>query len=158
MRLELIINIITGILTGIISGCIVSRYYSEKDRQERFEKLLGDNKREMIRYIDVVRFDLEQIMRCSSDEAKNKAIELQKFLLNPPRFESFSDLSRIPKCYHDTTKNVYSLLRDITNYLKTGNLDKLTILKYSSDLMKAQIEILKISTKEQEPSNDQNCE
>lgn len=147
---EIILNLILGLVSGCVSGYLTSLYFKKNEEETRWENDLKDDQQTMTRYIDMICWELEQLMEGDGRETR----ELQKLLISPPRFKSFSDLKKIKPEHQTFTRDAYGLFAEINNYLKYDlpseayEIPKLVYLKFQTKLRRVQWNILLINKNE----------
>jgi len=148
MKMELLVNIFLSIITGLLTGAAVTVYYRKRDEEIQFRNQLNFDKQTMSRYIDIVLFELSELMTNGSRDTK----VLRRMLVDPPRFLSF-DPSKLKEECGTATRDIYNELDNLLEYLENKEpeeqfeMQKIKYIIIEGNLREKQTKILKIQMK-----------
>ncbi|WP_340398797.1 hypothetical protein [Paenibacillus sp. FSL H8-0079] len=141
--IDLASNISIGLVTGLVSGLFVTIYFRRRDKAQEARRLIREEKQAMSTYITTIRFELKEIRENSDSYTAGDIRELRKSLNLIPKFYSYDFFESVPEETSKYTSKIYNLNRELELYLESEEIDSHKILLFSSELMRAQFDLLK---------------
>ena len=140
---DLASNVSIGVVTGLVSGIIVTIFYRKRDKEQEARRLIREEKQAMSTYISTIRFELNEFHKNSKSYTTGDIRELRKSLNLIPKFYCYDFFKSVPEETSKYTANIYNLNRELEVYLESEKIDPLKIFIISTNLMRAQLDLLK---------------
>lgn len=118
MLLNCGIGLGTGLISGLISGWIVTWRFNQKEKSLNWKKALSEDKQIMVRYLDLIQFELNLVKEKIINKKKLETETIQRVLVDEPRTPSIQEdkVTEVSiKHIHSVRKLINEIREDLNN-------------------------------------------
>lgn len=147
---EIILNIIiglgTGLVSGVVSGVYVSGKFKEKEEVSNWKKELDEDKQIMVRYLDLIQFELNLIREKIKLGQNYDTETLKRVLVDEPRTLSIigEKITDVSIKHISGTRKLINEIRDLNQQKQLSEKD---IILLDSRIIRSKFDVLNIKAK-----------